>query len=703
MLSFAACKARPPQSGSASAGTRSQAASAVVVAAVCDGSGPHAKHASAGFACVTCHPGGGLLGFSDVTFPGGTRTAGGTVVFDGPATTCTVGCHGPLGAEPLAVAWNHGPLACVDCHRTLAPGGSLSSHPLGSVPQSISCDGCHDLSRHTSGQVVLLYGTGDACVACHSGQGQTLGDRTPPLLVGWGDAARGDFHGARGGTCRFDQLDVLGARSIGQGGLPCPGGQPDAPGGLRITPHWWYASGIAGRWESTCDLETVDANGSRIGSVVTHQPCPAGTILNWNCGPQGDPDCYPTTLVIRGFGGTLLPPHARGHGELTCGGCHDFHGSTNSFLLAARVNGVTIAPGTIDRAGVGAQALCNACHSGQRHEVCMTCHRAQYVTDGIYWWFEGPVVDPAPDGSACFYCHGHEGILQMEVATPAYPGGNHPFGAISGGRNSNGRPECSHCHSSWKPPPTEYVPPRITAYAWSQPNNPSLSISGQPDPQVYMPVNGVVFDVTPSSAKIYWETDERATSWVEYGVGTAGYFAGNGSHIYYHQVTLAGLTPGTTYIWRVRTSDRFRNVTEPPLQTFTTLGNGTIPRPVPVPLGTIWGGDGGTTAGAWLQWSAVAAPSGNPVQYRAVLGADPNVSTAPFATPSPPYQSAADSGWIDATSFPVTLVNLPDECSGSLGQPYYWKVIARDAVLGTTSDWSFTDRFYGIAMNSTCW
>jgi len=48
-------------------------------------------------------------------------------------------------------------------------------------------------------------------------------------------------------------------------------------------------------------------------------------------------------------------------------------------------------------------------------------------------------------------------------------------------------------------------------------------------------------------------------------------------------------------------------------------------------------------------------------------------------------------------------VNLPDECSGSLGQPYYWKVIARDAVLGTTSDWSFTDRFYGIAMNSTCW
>ncbi|HEX9108738.1 MAG TPA: cytochrome c3 family protein, partial [Longimicrobiales bacterium] len=403
-LVLAGCTGDRPTSGGADVGgarpstpsTSERASTAAETANACSGTGAHDRHAAAGIGCAVCHACAGALGFAVVTFPGGAGTANGTITYAGGATTCTVACHSPLGAEPQTVAWNAGPLQCTSCHTnvtTLDAGSVRSSHLLSGASTSATCQSCHDQSRHMSGQVRLLSGDGTAtsgsCIGCHSGQGQTLGGWTPPLLVGWSDTVAGDFHGERTGTCRFDVLDAAGQRAIGRGALPCPAGQPQAPNALRITSRWWYVSGTSGPWAWTCDIETVDASGARIAPTLTRQACPEGTNLNYWCNSPSDPDCYPTTLVTRGFGGSLLAPYDRGQGALPCAACHDFHASTNAFLLAGKVNGVTIPAGTIDRAGVGGQALCNACHEGDRHQVCRSCHKEVWTTDGEYWWFEG--------------------------------------------------------------------------------------------------------------------------------------------------------------------------------------------------------------------------------------------------------------------------------------------------------------------------
>jgi predicted CXXCH cytochrome family protein len=545
------------------------------------------------------------------------------------------------------------------------------------------------LSQHTRGTVRLT--TGDAfdsgCVQCHAGQGEALGERTPPLLVGWSDAVKGDFHGPRPGTCRFDSLDPSGARSVGKGGLACPRGQPQPPGALRITSRWWYQSGTSGPWAWTCDIETLDATGARVGAIATGQPCPDGTVLNSSCNNPTNPiGCYPTTFVARGFGGTLASPYVRGQGALGCKTCHDGHSSANAFLLTASVNGVAVPPGAIDRAGVGAQALCNACHHGDRHEVCKTCHRATWTSDGEYSWFEGPIVDPAPDGSACFYCHGHEGLLAMKVATPAYPPFDHPFGLAGQDKTQDA---CSHCHSSWALPPTEYVPPVLTRLP-------------------------IVSGVTATSATVTWTTDEPATTYVEYGVGTAGYVVGGNALVTQHAVTLTGLTSATTYVWRVRSSDQFRNVTETALEAFTTPAAQAVPKPdlAPVFVGVRVGT---YTTDVQLPWYPVTAPSGTAVQYEVQLASDPGftyLANGVLPGPGIPGISIGDSGWATGTvttvggrpalEYPATLTNIPqDTCSDIVPNVYYWRVRARDQV-GNVSDWSATGTFGAFAGDPWC-
>lgn len=680
--------ARNASGGGASAPSTSERVSAATeVVNVCRGTNAHDRHAAAGIDCAVCHACAGALGFGIVTFPGGASTANGTITYAGAATTCAVACHSPLGAEPQTVAWNAGPLQCTSCHSnvtTLDAGAARSSHLLSGASTSATCQSCHDQSQHMSGQVRLLNGDGTAtsgtCTGCHSGQGQTLGGATPPLLVGWSDAAAGDFHGERAGTCRFDVLDAAGQRAVGGGGYPCPAAQPDVPNALRITPRWWFVSGLSGPWASQCDIETVDATGAQIAPTVMRQACPEGTILNYACNAPSDPDCHPTTLVTRGFGGSLLAPYDRGQGPLPCAACHDFHASTNAFLLAGKVNGVTIPAATIDRAGVGAQALCNACHEGDRHETCKNCHKEVYTTDGEYWWFEGAPVDPVPDGSACFYCHGHEGIRHMTDMSPAYPN-DHPFGNPQG--------DCSHCHEGWQPPPTEYVAPRVST-------------------------GPVASRVTATTATVTWGTSERATSYVEYGTGTAGFVAGDDVMQYQHSVTLSGLAPGTAYVWRVRTSDVFRNVTQTSLQTFTTPAADAVPRPdlAPVSVYALVGTRETTTN---LIWYGVTAPSGTPVEYEVQLASDPGFThlvNGSIVGPGVPGTTIGDSGWVSgipitsggqpALSLPATVTNIPqDDCGDIVPNVYYWRVRARDQQ-GHVSDWSATGTFGAFAGDPWC-
>jgi hypothetical protein len=133
--------------------------------------------------------------------------------------------------------------------------------------------------------------------------------------------------------------------------------------------------------------------------------------------------------------------------------------------------------------------------------------------------------------------------------------------------------------------------------------------------------------------------------------------------------------PGTTYVYRVRSSDQYRNVMLSAPSSFTTaLAN--------APLApSVFHTNGQSVMGDWLtftmRWSPVTAPDGDPVEYRMVLAEYPDFSWV-----------VIDTGWVSATSHTATL-----STHSWLGN-YYWHVQARDAVHDIVSPWSSTDWFY---------
>jgi len=95
---------------------------------------------------------------------------------------------------------------------------------------------------------------------------------------------------------------------------------------------------------------------------------------------------------------------------------------------------------------------------------------------------------------------------------------------------------------------------------------------------------GLVGDTTPpqintvaveplgsGSVKISWFTDEFATSTLKYGTQSGAYTQTITDPLYYklHELSLTGLTPGTTYYYRVRSTDRSGNMAESQERSFT--------------------------------------------------------------------------------------------------------------------------------------
>jgi hypothetical protein len=210
---------------------------------------------------------------------------------------------------------------------------------------------------------------------------------------------------------------------------------------------------------------------------------------------------------------------------------------------------------------------------------------------------------------------------------------------------------CVHCHS-FRGPVVETAAPTVTAAG---------------------PVT--VAALSPTSATITWTTNEDATSYVEYGVTTATGVAGGAAPVKAHTVTLAGLTPVTTYVYRVRSSDAYRNVMLSPLRTFTTPDANAPPAPTLVRTPGQSASEDALTF--TMRWNTVSAPDGHPVEYRMVLAEDPGFAAV-----------IIDTGWTTATSRTATL------STHSPNGAYWWRVMARDAVHGTPSPWSAVETFY---------
>ncbi len=87
--------------------------------------------------------------------------------------------------------------------------------------------------------------------------------------------------------------------------------------------------------------------------------------------------------------------------------------------------------------------------------------------------------------------------------------------------------------------------------------------------------------ISSSSAVITWTTNENATSVVEYGTTTGyGLTRGDNALVVSHTVILTGLSPATTYHYRVRSADALGNENVSADRTFTTSA-------IPVPDFTI--------------------------------------------------------------------------------------------------------------------
>jgi len=84
--------------------------------------------------------------------------------------------------------------------------------------------------------------------------------------------------------------------------------------------------------------------------------------------------------------------------------------------------------------------------------------------------------------------------------------------------------------------------------------------------------NVQAINITQTTARIIWDTDESATSVVYYGITNAyGDVVSSGSLVMSHGLDLTGLTPGTLYHFKVSSADQYGNSASSVDYTFTTL------------------------------------------------------------------------------------------------------------------------------------
>lgn len=429
-------------------------------------------------------------------------------------------------------------LACEACH---ACAGTYTFSPV-TLPDGTSTVG--GSMTNTPGTPGEAPGATTCAVSCHGEPGVPLGTAVwshgPMACTGCHQRVGGEVRGARSTHVRDADDPVLGK----QGCQSCHLLDAHHSGLVRLV------SGDGVPMTSTGDVDAFckschDASGHAI----------AGNA--------------PSVLLGFEAGGADVHGASGDSSALSCTSCHAAHGSTNAFLFASVVNGIALPANAIDRAGIGGDALCFACHpQSPRHAAsgCMVqchSHEGRLVGHGT--------TPPVPPSGACFYCHGHEGV---EHFLP-------PKG-------------CRHCHGStgWRPSshPAESRPPLLSA------------VSASPG---------------TASASLQWTTDERADSWVSYSAGGTTLTTGSGTDVVQHAVSLAGLQTGVLYDVEVRSADAFHNVGA--VRLLLTAGGPGVP--VLVPRASLE--TPAATAVVTLRWNAVTSPNGA-VSYEIEVAASPS-------------------------------------------------------------------------------
>jgi hypothetical protein len=168
--------------------------------------------------------------------------------------------------------------------------------------------------------------------------------------------------------------------------------------------------------------------------------------------------------------------------------------------------------------------------------------------------------------------------------------------------------------------------------------------------------------ITTSGASISWTTDEAANSRVEYGTTTAyGSVITNSSSVTAHTVSLVGLNAGTTYNYRVMSTDAAGNTRASANFTFTTL----VPDSRAPAIATVTASSVGPSS-ATVSWVTDESATG---------GVDYGVTTS--------YGSVTNRSNL-STSHSITLQNLNPSAT------YHYRVRATDSVGNTATSGDFT-------------
>ena len=161
-----------------------------------------------------------------------------------------------------------------------------------------------------------------------------------------------------------------------------------------------------------------------------------------------------------------------------------------------------------------------------------------------------------------------------------------------------------------------------------------------------------------TSATITWTTNEGATSRVDYGTSAdaLNQNVNNATLVTSHSVNLTGLTPGTTYHFRVRSTDAATNegTSPPPSEPPTTFTTPTPDTTAPVITGVTATPDSNGTS-ATIAWTTDEA-SDSRVDY----GTAPGALTLNASNPAL------------GTAHSLTLTNL------AAGTTYHYRVTSRD-------------------------